>query len=393
MTKTNEVTFTHAEIERYSRHLIIPEFNIAGQRKLKAGKVLVVGGGGLGSPILQYLAAAGVGTIGIVDYDRVDDSNLQRQVLYGLDSVGKLKVDEAKKRIESLNPHITINTYNTLLTSENALDIIKDYDVVADGTDNFATRYLVNDACVLLGKVNVYGSIFQFEGQVSVFNYTDREGNTGPNYRDLFPTPPPPGLVPSCAEGGVIGVLPGIIGSMQALEVIKVVSGVGEPLSGRLFLFDALNFSNRILRIHKDENNPLTGTNPTQTELIDYVQFCGAPQIEQEHEENLAVKEITVSELERFHIEGTDFQLIDVREPHEYEIVNIGGVLIPQNEIEEHLDKIQSEKPVVIHCRSGVRSAKVIRLLEEKYGFTNLYNLKGGVLAYAKEINPALPTY
>ncbi|MEZ4774998.1 MAG: molybdopterin-synthase adenylyltransferase MoeB [Bacteroidia bacterium] len=393
MTKTNEVTFSHAEIERYSRHLIIPEFNIAGQRKLKAGKVLVVGGGGLGSPILQYLAAAGVGTIGIVDYDRVDDSNLQRQVLYGLDSVGKLKVDEAKRRIESLNPHITVKTYNTLLTSENALDIIRDYDVVADGTDNFATRYLVNDACVLLGKVNVYGSIFQFEGQVSVFNYTDSSGVTGPNYRDLFPTPPPPGLVPSCAEGGVIGVLPGIIGSMQALEVIKVVSGVGEPLAGRLFLFDALNFSNRILRIHKDENNPLTGKNPTQTELIDYVQFCGAPQIEQEHEENGEVKEITVAELNRYRIEGTDFQLIDVREPHEYEIVNIDGELIPQGEIEDHLEQIHSEKPVVIHCRSGVRSAKVIRMLEEKYGFTNLYNLKGGVLAYAKEINPALPTY
>ncbi|MDX2246408.1 MAG: molybdopterin-synthase adenylyltransferase MoeB [Bacteroidia bacterium] len=388
-----EVTFSRAEIERYSRHLIIPEFNIAGQRKLKAGKVLVVGGGGLGSPLLQYLAAAGVGTIGIVDYDRVDDSNLQRQVLYGLESVGKLKVDEAKKRIENLNPHITVHTYNVMLSSENALDIIKDYDVVADGTDNFATRYLVNDACVLLGKVNVYGSIFQFEGQVSVFNYTDKEGNTGPNYRDLFPTPPPPGLVPSCAEGGVIGVLPGIIGSMQALEVIKVVSGVGEPLAGRLFLFDALNFSSRILRIHKDETNPLTGKNPTQKELIDYVQFCGAPQVEQEHVENLPVKEVTVAELDRFRSLGTDFQLIDVREPHEYEIVNIGGELIPQNEIEDHLEKIHSGKPVIIHCRSGVRSAKVIRLLEEKYGFENLYNLKGGVLAYAKEINTALPTY
>ncbi|MEZ4825698.1 MAG: molybdopterin-synthase adenylyltransferase MoeB [Bacteroidia bacterium] len=393
MVKTKEVVFSRAEIERYSRHLIIPEFNIAGQRKLKAGKVLVVGGGGLGSPLLQYLAAAGVGTIGIVDYDRVDDSNLQRQVLYGLDSVGKLKVDEAKKRVENLNPHITIRTYNTLLTSENALEIIQEYDVVADGTDNFATRYLVNDACVLLGKVNVYGSIFQFEGQVSVFNHTHPDGVKGPNYRDLFPTPPPPGLVPSCAEGGVIGVLPGIIGSMQALEVIKVLSGVGEPLSGRLFLFDALTFTSRTLRIHKDEANPLTGKNPTQTRLIDYVQFCGAPQIEKEHEETVAVKEISVSELEEMRTSGRPHQLIDVRESHEYEIVQIGGELIPQGEVEENLEKIETEIPVVIHCRSGVRSAKVIKLLEEKYGFTNLYNLKGGVLAYAREINQALPTY
>ncbi|MEL6652360.1 MAG: molybdopterin-synthase adenylyltransferase MoeB, partial [Bacteroidota bacterium] len=271
MIPTPTITFSKEELERYSRHLIIPDFNIEGQRKLKAAKVLVVGGGGLGSPMLQYLAAAGVGTIGIVDYDIVDDSNLQRQVLYGVESVGKLKVEEAKARLLSLNPHIQINTHNTLLNSDNALEIIKDYDVVADGTDNFPTRYLVNDACVLLGKTNVYASIFQFEGQVSVFNYTDSEGNTGPNYRDLFPTPPPPGLVPSCAEGGVIGVLPGIVGSLQALEVIKVVSGVGEPLSGRLFLFDALSFTTRILKVGKDKTNPLTGKNPTQTELIDYV--------------------------------------------------------------------------------------------------------------------------
>ena len=393
MIKEKEITFSKAEIERYSRHLIIPSFNIEGQRKLKAAKVLVVGGGGLGSPMLQYLAAAGVGTIGIVDYDHVDDSNLQRQVLYGVESIGKLKVDEAKRRIEGLNPHIKVNTYNTLLTSENALDIIKDYDIVADGTDNFPTRYLVNDACVLLGKVNVYASIFQFEGQVSVFNYTSEEGETGPNYRDLFPSPPPPGLVPSCAEGGVIGVLPGIIGSLQALEVIKVAAGVGTPLAGRLFLFDAFDFSTRVLKIHKDDNNPLTGKNPTQTELIDYVQFCGVPHEEKEFEEKSDVNEITVQKLQEWRLTGKDHQLIDVREHYEYEIVNIEGELIPQGEIVNQAENISKDKPVVIHCRSGVRSAKVIRELEAKYGFTNLLNLKGGVLAYANEIDNSLPTY
>ncbi|MCB0847100.1 MAG: ThiF family adenylyltransferase, partial [Bacteroidetes bacterium] len=249
------------------------------------------------------------------------------------------------------------------------------------------------DACVLLGKVNVYASIFQFEGQVSVFNYTDKEGVTGPNYRDLFPSPPPPGLVPSCAEGGVIGVLPGIIGSVQALEVIKVASGVGTPLSGRLFLFDAFDFSTRILKVHKDENNPLTGENPTQTELIDYVQFCGVPHEEKEYVEETEVKEISVQELQNWRKEGKEFQLIDVREPYEYEIVNIEGELIPQGEIIAQIDAIRTDIPVIVHCRSGVRSAKVIRELEEKYGFRHLLNLKGGVLAYAQEIDQTLPTY
>jgi len=393
MQLTKEITFSKQEIERYSRHLIIPEFNIEGQRKLKAARVLVVGSGGLGSPLLQYLAAAGVGTIGIVDYDVVDETNLQRQVLFGLESVGKAKVEEAKKRILSLNPHIKVKTYNTLLSSENALDIIRDYDVVADGTDNFPTRYLVNDACVLLDKVNVYASIFRFEGQVSVFNYVDEQGRRGPNYRDLFPAPPPPGLVPSCAEGGVIGVLPGIIGSLQALEVLKVVSGVGEPLSGRLFLFDALNFETRILKVHPDPANPLTGANPTQTELIDYVQFCGVPHEEKEHDEGPAVKSITVQKLKARLDAGEDLQIIDVREPHEYEIVNIGAALIPLGQIREQAGAIARDKPVVLHCRSGVRSAKAIRQLEEAFGFTNLYNLQGGILAYAKEIDPALPVY
>ncbi|MEO1385206.1 MAG: molybdopterin-synthase adenylyltransferase MoeB, partial [Bacteroidota bacterium] len=323
MIATENITFSKEEIERYSRHLIIPDFNIEGQRKLKAAKVLVVGSGGLGAPLLQYLAAAGVGTIGIVDYDTVDDSNLQRQVLFGVESVGKAKVDEAAARIESLNPYIKVKTYNTMLSSDNALDIIKDYDIVADGTDNFPTRYLVNDACVLLGKVNVYASIFRFEGQVSVFNYTDEDGNVGPNYRDLFPAPPPPGLVPSCAEGGVIGVLPGILGSMQALEVLKVASGVGNPLSGKLFLYDALDFSTRTLKVYKDPENPLTGDNPTQTELIDYVQFCGVPHVEQEFREETQIKKVDVHRLVEMRQAGKDFQLIDVREPYEYEIVDM----------------------------------------------------------------------
>lgn len=397
MNATKEqISFSKAEIERYSRHLIIPDFNIEGQRRLKAGKVLVVGGGGLGSPLLQYLAAAGVGTIGIVDYDTVDDTNLQRQVLYGQDSIGKLKVEEAKKRITSLNPHIEVKTYNAMLTSDNALEIIKDYDVVADGTDNFPTRYLVNDACVLLGKVNVYASIFRFEGQVSVFNSLQENGTRGPNYRDLFPAPPPPGLVPSCAEGGVIGVLPGIIGSMQALEVIKVLSGVGKPLVGRLFLYDALEFETRILKIHSDKNNPLTGENPTQTELIDYVQFCGAPQVEGERDveaEILPVKGISVHEFHQLQAQGVDIQIIDVREPYEYEIVNIGADLIPLGKITDDQERISADKQVVIHCRSGVRSAQAIRALQETYGFNNLYNLEGGILAYAKEIDNSLPTY
>jgi len=391
--QTDTVQFSKQEIERYSRHLIIPEFNIEGQRKLKAAKVLVVGSGGLGSPLLQYLAAAGVGTLGIVDYDIVDESNLQRQVLFGVKNVGQSKAKTAAVRIKDLNPHIQVNVHETFLTSENALDIVKDYDVVADGTDNFPTRYLVNDASVLLGKVNVYASIFRFEGQVSVFNYTYEDGTVGPNYRDLFPTPPPPGLVPSCAEGGVIGVLPGIIGSMQALEVIKVITGVGNPLAGRLFLYDAAEFSTRILKVHRDPTNPLNGDNPTQTELIDYEMFCGVPAVEKEIDGEKPVRSINVHELSEWRQTGADFQLIDVREPYEQEIVQIQGELMPKDQIVQFVDQIDREKPVVVHCRSGKRSADVIRRLEQEHGFTNLYNLEGGVLAWAKEIDPSLPTY
>ncbi|MCP4440398.1 MAG: molybdopterin-synthase adenylyltransferase MoeB [Aureispira sp.] len=384
------IDFSKAELERYSRHLIIPEFNIEGQRKLKNAKVLVVGSGGLGSPLLLYLAAAGVGTIGIVDFDVVDDSNLQRQVLFGTACVGHPKVNAAKHQLLSLNPHIQINTYNTQFTSENALDIAKDYDLIADGTDNFPTRYLVNDTAVLLGIPNVYASIYRFDGQLSVFNYKYEDGSFGPNYRDLFPAPPPPGLVPSCAEGGVIGVLPGILGSLQANEVIKVITGVGEPLVGRLFLFDALSFSTRTLKLKK---NP---TRPKITKLIDYHQFCGLTPAETKISEEIQlnpIQEIDVQELERWKNLKLDFQLIDVRETYEREIVTIGGELIPKATVEDQLSTIEKDKKVVIYCRSGKRSADVIRLLQDKYDYANLYNLKGGVLAYAKEIDTNLATY
>ena len=393
MKKEQEAQFSKEELERYSRHLILPEFNIEGQRKLKQAKVLVVGSGGLGSPLLLYLAAAGVGKIGIVDNDRVDETNLQRQVLFGMDSVGNSKVQTAKQRILDLNPHIEVETYEELFTSANALEILKGYDVVADGTDNFPTRYLVNDAAVLLGIPNVYASIFRFEGQVSVFNYTYPDGKLGPNYRDLYPTPPPPGAVPSCAEGGVLGVLPGIIGSMQALEVIKVLTGVGEPLSGRIFLYDALDFTSHILKISRDPANPLNGENPSQTELIDYVQFCGMPYSEDEVLTASTVAEVSVGTLASWRMQGIPHTLIDVREPYEYEIAHIGGVLIPKGQVESHLNQIPTDQPVVVHCRSGKRSAEVIELLQEKHGYTNLLNLEGGILAYAEQIDTSLAKY
>lgn len=386
----SKAEFSKEELERYSRHLIIPEFNIEGQRRLKEAKVLVVGTGGLGSPLLQYLVAAGVGTIGLVDFDVVEASNLQRQVLFTLDDLGKPKVEAARMRLQAQNPYVNFHTYETRLTSENALDIIREYDVVADGTDNFATRYLVNDACVLLGKVNVYASIFRFEGQLSVFNYADESGEMGPNYRDLFPEPPPPGLVPSCAEGGVIGVLPGILGSLQANEVLKVISGVGEPLSGRLFLFDALSFETRTLSVRKDENNPLTGVNPSQKTLLDYEQFCGGGE---ETAAAYAGKEVSVKDLKAWQEMGEPYQLIDVREPYEYEIAQMGGELIPLKQIKEQVNRLASDRKVVVHCRSGKRSADAIRLLEQAYGFQNLYNLKGGILAWAEEIDQSLARY
>ena len=364
-----DISFSKQELERYSRHLIIPEFNIEGQRKLKEARVLVVGTGGLGAPLLQYLTAAGIGTIGILDFDRVDDSNLQRQVLFTTDDVGKPKVEAARARLAKLNPYVNFEVYDLRLDSSNALDIIAKYDVVADGTDNFPTRYLVNDVCVLLGKVNVYASIFRFEGQASVFNYQLPDGSRGPNYRDLFPTPPPPGLVPSCAEGGVIGVLPGILGSLQANEVIKVVSGVGDPLAGRLFLFDAATFETRTLKVYKDPDNPVSGENPSITELIDYEEFCGIPSLEEKTRDlENSVPEITVQELKEMIEVHRDIEIIDVREPYEYDIVNIKAKLIPMGMVENTLDAIPTNRDVIIHCRSGKRSADVIRLLQKKYG-------------------------
>ena len=382
--------FTKAELERYSRHLIIPEFNLEGQRKLKEAHVLVIGSGGLGSPMLMYLAAAGVGHIGIVDFDVIEDHNLQRQVLFGVDQVGASKAQSAKDRILALNPHIEVTVHETRITSENALELIEQYDVVADGTDNFPTRYLVNDACVLAGKTNVYASIYRFEGQCSVFNYPRPDGTRGPNYRDLFPSPPPPGLVPSCSEGGVIGVLPGILGSLQALEVIKVISGVGDVLDGRLFLFDAATFGTRTLKVRPNAKNPLTGENPTQTELIDYEMFCGlggAPK------EERPVKEITPVELDALAKKGEAPVLIDVREPYEFAIAEMGGVLMPVESVPERVAEIPKDRPVVIHCRSGVRSARIIRMLEDEHGYDNLLNLKGGILAWQEDVDPSLARY
>lgn len=367
---------------RYARHLAIPEFGIESQKKLKAGRVLVIGSGGLGSPVLLYLTAAGVGNIGIVDFDVVDETNLQRQVLFTVEDIGKSKAETAARKLKALNPHVTFKVFNTQLTSENALEIFKDYDVVADGTDNFPTRYLVNDACVLTGKVNVYASIFRFEGQVSVFNMPLPDGQRGPNYRDMFPEPPPPGLVPNCAEGGVLGVLPGIIGSMQACEVIKVLTGVGEPLVGRLFTLDAATFATRILKVRKSAHTKIDG-------LIDYQHFCGMDA----DEASEIVKQISVQELKAMFDEGVDFQLIDVREPYEREIASIGGESIPMGELEKAFGNIAKDKKVVVYCRSGKRSKTAIEELQSLYRLENLFNLEGGILAYGKEIDPSLPAY
>jgi adenylyltransferase/sulfurtransferase len=384
----DEIKLSREELSRYSRHIILNDFGIEGQKKLKAAKVLVIGAGGLGSPVLLYLAAAGVGTIGIVDFDVVDETNLQRQVLFTVYDIGKPKASVAAERLTALNPYIKTIPYPLQINSQNALNIIREFDIVADGTDNFQTRYLVNDACVLLNKSNIYGSIYQFDGQVSVFNYTDAAGILGPNYRDLYPTPPPPGLVPSCAEGGVLGVLPGIIGSLQANEALKIITGIGTPLSGRLFLFDALKFESRIVKFSRDANNPISGENPTIKELIDYDEFCGL----RKHSQTELVQEITVQQLKQWMDSKTDFQLIDVREPFEHQLVNIGGELIPLSHIDERAGSIATDKPVVVYCKTGIRSAKAVKVLLAKGKF-NLYNLSGGIIAYASEIDPSLPRY
>ncbi|MFZ0035996.1 MAG: molybdopterin-synthase adenylyltransferase MoeB [Candidatus Acidiferrales bacterium] len=382
----SDVTLSKEEILRYSRHLIMPEVGMDGQLKLKRARVLLVGTGGLGAPLGLYLAAAGVGTLGIVDFDKVDFTNLQRQVAFGTSDVGRPKIEAAAERLGNLNPEIRIERYETQLTSENALEIFRDYDIIADGTDNFPTRYLVNDACVLLGKPNVYGSIFRFEGQASVFGYPG-----GPCYRCLYPEPPPPGLVPSCAEGGVLGVLPGIIGSIQAMETLKLILKSGEPLVGRLLLFDALGMKFRELRLRKNPDCPVCGTNPTVTKLIDYAEFCGI-RGEEAPAPQTSVPEITPRELKARLDRGDDLYVLDVREPHEYQICNIGGHLIPLGELSRRVNELDSAREIVAHCRSGKRSAEAAEFLR-KAGFKKLWNLKGGILAWSDEVDSSVPKY
>ncbi|HHP7245696.1 MAG TPA: molybdopterin-synthase adenylyltransferase MoeB [Elainellaceae cyanobacterium] len=384
----NDIQLTREEYERYSRHLILPEVGLDGQKRLKAASVLCIGTGGLGSPLLLYLAAAGIGRLGIVDFDVVDRSNLQRQVIHGTSWVDKPKIESAKHRILEINPACQVDLYETRLSSENALDLIKDYDLVVDGTDNFPTRYLVNDACVLLNKPNVYGSIFRFEGQATVFNYED-----GPNYRDLYPEPPPPGLVPSCAEGGVLGVLPGIIGTIQATETIKIILGKGTTLNGRLLLFDALNMSFRELKLRPNPERPII------EKLIDYEQFCGIPQAKAaEAQQQATMEEITVQELKQLlDSSSQDFVLLDVRNPHEYDIAKIpGSVLVPLSEIENGegvntVKNLVNGHRLVVHCKAGSRSAKAISILKD-LGIEGT-NVKGGILAWSREVDASVPEY
>ncbi len=378
------------EIKRYSRHLIMPEVGVDGQKKLKAGSVLCIGAGGLGSPAAMYLAAAGVGRIGIVDFDVVDFSNLQRQLLHGTSDVGRSKLASAKDRLRDLNPHIEIDTYEATVTSDNALDLFKPYDVILDGTDNFPTRYLVNDACVLTGKPNAYGSIFRFEGQASVFATKE-----GPCYRCLYPEPPPPGLVPSCAEGGVLGVLPGIIGVIQATEAIKLILGVGEPLIGRFLIYDALKMRFRELKLRKDPDCPVCGTHPTVTKLIDYEQFCGIRPEPAAQPTGAAVSEweTTSVDLKKRVDAGDDVFILDVREPNEYQICRIpGSVLIPLGELPRRYAELPKDKDIVAHCKMGGRSAKAQEFLQS-VGFKRVKNLKGGILDWIDKVDPSQPKY
>jgi adenylyltransferase/sulfurtransferase len=379
---------TNEEIKRYSRHLIMPEVGIEAQKKLKAAKVLCIGAGGLGSPAALYLAAAGVGTLGIVDFDVVDFSNLQRQILHGTPDVGRSKLASAKDRINAINPNVKVETYETALTSQNALELFTPYDVILDGTDNFPTRYLVNDACVLLGKPNAYGSIFRFEGQASVF-----ATKNGPCYRCLYPEPPPPGLVPSCAEGGVLGVLPGLIGVIQATETIKLIIGVGEPLIGRFMIYDALKMKFRELKLRKDPDCPVCGTHPTVTKLIDYEQFCGvAPAAPEPVAVNNAT-EITAIELKKRLDRGDKLKIVDVREPNEYQINRIpGSRLIPLGEIPRRYAELNKDDEIVMQCKSGARSAKAADFLRS-VGFTRVLNLKGGILDWVDKVDPSQPKY
>ena len=391
-------TLSNNEIARYSRHLILPEVGMEGQQKLKAAKVLCVGTGGLGAPMTYYLAAAGVGTIGLVDFDVVDESNLQRQIIHSTKDVGRPKIDSAAEKLTALNPNIKIVKHETMLTSANAMEIIKDYDIVADGTDNFPTRYLVNDACVLSGnKPNAYGSIFRFEGQASVFATED-----GPCYRCLYPEPPPPGLVPSCAEGGVLGILPGLVGVIQATEVIKLILGNGEPLIGRLLLVDSLGMRFRELKLRKNPDCPVCGKNPTVTELIDYQQFCGItpePKADQVNQTTLnqtpvqnGIPQISPRELKQRLDSGEDLFVLDVREPHEYQIANLGAKLIPLGDLPARVGELDKNREIVVHCKSGGRSQKASEFLAQN-GFKNVQNLAGGITGWSNDVDPTIPKY
>jgi len=380
------------EIARYSRHLILPEVGLEGQQKLKAAKVLCVGTGGLGSPLAFYLAAAGIGTLGLVDFDVVDESNLQRQIIHTTKDVGRPKIDSAAEKLKALNPHMNVVKHETMLTSANALEIIREYDIVADGTDNFPTRYLVNDACVLTGKPNAYGSIFRFEGQASVFATEE-----GPCYRCLYPEPPPPGLVPSCAEGGVLGILPGLVGVIQATEVIKLILGKGQPLIGRLLLVDSLNMSFRELKLRKNPECPVCGTHPTVTKLIDYNQFCGITPEPKANSVNgtpvqNGIPQITAVELKKRLDNKDDIFVLDVREPHEYQIANLGAKLIPLNDLPARAGELDKDAEIIVHCKSGGRSQKASEFLAQN-GFKKVWNLAGGITAWSNDVDPKIPKY
>jgi adenylyltransferase/sulfurtransferase len=378
-------TLSNDEILRYSRHLIMPEVGMEGQQKLKAARVLCIGAGGLGSPLALYLGAAGVGTLGIVDFDVVDYTNLQRQIIHTTADVGRKKLDSAAEKLKAINPFLNIRKFETRLSSDNALELFRDFDIIADGTDNFPTRYLVNDACVFTGKPNVYGSIFRFEGQASVFAMKE-----GPCYRCLYSEPPPPGLVPSCAEGGVLGILPGLVGVIQATEVIKLILGKGEPLIGRLLLVDALGMKFRELKLRKNPDCPACGTHRTITKLIDYNEFCGIRGEEKQVE--AGVPEIQVEELKRRLDAGEDLFVLDVREPHEYQICNINGHLIPLGDLPKRVHELDSSREIIAHCRSGVRSAKAVTFLQQA-GFKKVHNLAGGILAWADRVDPKMAKY
>jgi sulfur-carrier protein adenylyltransferase/sulfurtransferase len=380
-----EAALTNDEILRYSRHLIMPEVGMEGQQKLKAAKVLCIGAGGLGSPLALYLGAAGVGTLGIVDFDVVDYTNLQRQIIHTTDDVGRKKLDSAADKLKAINPFLNLRLFETKLTSANALDLFREFDIIADGTDNFPTRYLVNDACVLTGKPNVYGSIFRFEGQASVFATEE-----GPCYRCLYPEPPPPGLVPSCAEGGVLGILPGLVGVIQATETIKLILGAGDSLAGRLLLIDALGMKFRELKLRKNPDCPACGKHRTITKLIDYEEFCGIRG--QEEPAGNDVPAISVEDLKKKLDAKADIFVLDVREPHEYQICNLKGYLIPVGDLPKRVNELDSSREIIAHCRSGVRSAKAVNFLRRS-GFKKVYNLTGGILAWADKIDPTMPKY